>query len=148
MPIDTAKRIVPQLERSGKVVRGYLGVASRTVDRSLADLNLPSTSGALVQTVTPGSPAAKAGIRGGDIVGPARRPGRPARRRHHRRGRRPQDPLERGPRSAVTAKKPGDKVEVQFLRDGKKRTVEVTLAERPDTGRAPRRPPDRLGGLR
>jgi S1-C subfamily serine protease len=68
VPIDTAKRVVPQLQRTGKVERGYLGVETRTVDRSLADLNLPAKSGALVQTVTPGSPAAKAGIHEGDIV--------------------------------------------------------------------------------
>ena len=67
VPIDTAKRIIPQLEKSGKVDRGFLGVSTTTIDSSLKDLNLPVAHGALVQKVTPGSPAAKAGIRGGDI---------------------------------------------------------------------------------
>jgi S1-C subfamily serine protease len=132
VPIDTAKRIVPQLERSGKVVRGYLGVESRTVDRSLADLNLPSSSGALVQTVTPGGPAAKAGVRGGDIVaqldGQAVRIGGDIIVAVDGHKIRSSEDLV----SAVTAKKGGDTVEVQLVRDGKKRTVEVKLAERPN----------------
>jgi S1-C subfamily serine protease len=67
VPIDTAKKIVPQLEKSGKVDRGYLGVTTATIDASLKDLNLPVSEGALVQKVTPGSPADKAGVRGGEI---------------------------------------------------------------------------------
>ena len=132
VPIDAAKRVVPQLQRTGKVERGYLGVETRTVDRSLADLNLPSSSGALVQTVTPGGPAAKAGVRGGDIVaqldGQAVRIGGDIIVAVDGHKIRSSEDLV----SAVTAKKGGDTVEVQFLRDGKKRTVEVKLAERPN----------------
>jgi S1-C subfamily serine protease len=132
VPIDTAKKVVPQLQRSGKVQRGYLGVETRTVDRSLADLNLPAKSGALVQTVTPGGPAAKAGIRGGDIVaqldGQAIRIGGDIITAVDGRKVRSSEDLV----SAVTAKKGGDKVKMDLLRDGKKRTVEVELANRPD----------------
>src|SRR4051794_20950818 len=69
IPIDTAKRLLPQLEKTGKVERGFLGIEDPlTIDSSLRDLNLPVDHGVLVQTVTPRSPAAKAGIKGGDIV--------------------------------------------------------------------------------
>jgi S1-C subfamily serine protease len=131
VPIDTAKKVVPQLQRSGRVERGYLGVETHTVDRSLADLNLPASSGALVQTVTPGSPAAKAGIHGGDIVaqldGQAIRIGGDIIVAVDGHKVRSSEDLV----SAITAKKGGDKVSIDILRDGKKRTVEVQLAERP-----------------
>src|SRR5829696_1865033 len=132
VPIDTAKRVVPELQRSGKVERGYLGVETRTIDRSLSDLNLPVESGALVQTVTPGSPADKARIRGGDIVaqldGQAIRIGGDVITAvDGKRVRSSEDVV-----AAITAKKGGDKAKIDLLRDGKKRTVEVQLAERPE----------------
>jgi S1-C subfamily serine protease len=131
VPIDTAKRVVPQLQRTGKVERGYLGVETRTVDRSLADLNLPAKSGALVQTVTPGSPAAKAGIHEGDIVaqldGQAVRIGGDIIVAVDGRKVRSSEELV----TAVTAKKGGDTVKLEILRDGKKHTVDVQLADRP-----------------
>ncbi|HEV8151341.1 MAG TPA: trypsin-like peptidase domain-containing protein [Solirubrobacteraceae bacterium] len=131
VPIDTAKRVVPQLQRTGKVERGYLGVETRTVDRSLADLNLPAKSGALVQTVTPGSPAAKAGIHEGDIVaqldGQAVRIGGDIIVAVDGHKVRSSEELV----TAVTAKKGGDTVKLDILRDGKKRSVEVQLADRP-----------------
>ncbi|MEA2214507.1 MAG: hypothetical protein QOK19_68 [Solirubrobacteraceae bacterium] len=69
VPINTAKAEIPQLEH-GVTVRGaYLGLVSRTVDGSLAALNLPVESGALVLSVQQGTPAAKAGIRGGQSAG-------------------------------------------------------------------------------
>ena len=82
--------------------------------------------------MTPGGPAAKAGIRGGDIVaqldGQAVRIGGDIIVAVDGHKIRSSEDLV----SAVTAKKGGDTVEVQFLRDGKKRTVEVKLAERPN----------------
>src|SRR5919107_2326338 len=131
VPIDTAKRVIPQLQRSGKVERGYLGVETRTIDGSLADLNLPVKAGALVQTVTPGSPAAKAGIHEGDIVaqldGQAVRIGGDIIVAVDGRKVRSSEELV----AAVTAKKGGDKVKLDVLRDGKKRSVEVQLVDRP-----------------
>ncbi len=67
VPINTAKRVIPQLEKSGKVQEAYLGLDTLTIDGTLSALNLPVTSGALVQTVQSGTPAAKAGVRGGDV---------------------------------------------------------------------------------
>jgi S1-C subfamily serine protease len=65
VPIDTAKSEISQLEKGGSVANAYLGVSSRTVDSSMAALNLPVKEGALVLTVQKGSPASKAGIKGG-----------------------------------------------------------------------------------
>jgi S1-C subfamily serine protease len=67
VPIDTAREVLPQLKKDGRVDRAWLGVSSLTVDGSLDQLNLPVKSGALVQSVQQGSPADTAGLRGGDI---------------------------------------------------------------------------------
>jgi putative serine protease PepD len=69
IPINTAKSEIAQLEKGGTVSRAYLGVVSLTIDGSLSGLNLPVKSGALVQSVQAGTPAAKAGIRGGSVTG-------------------------------------------------------------------------------
>jgi S1-C subfamily serine protease len=67
VPINTAKTELSQLEKGGTVRGAYLGVSTLTVDGSLSALNLPVKSGALVETVEAGTPAAKAGIRGGNL---------------------------------------------------------------------------------
>jgi S1-C subfamily serine protease len=67
VPIDTAKTELSQLEKGGTVRSAYLGVSTLTIDGSLSALNLPVKSGALVETVEAGTPAAKAGIRGGNL---------------------------------------------------------------------------------
>ena len=67
VPIDTAKQVIPQLEHAGTIQRAFLGLTSLTIDGSLAQLNLPVSQGALVQSVQRNSPADKAGIKGGNI---------------------------------------------------------------------------------
>ena len=67
VPINTAKNELTQLEKGGTVRGAYLGVSTLAIDPSLAGLNLPVKSGALVETVEAGTPAAKAGIRGGNL---------------------------------------------------------------------------------
>ena len=130
VPIDTAKRILPELKSEGRVDRAFLGVSSLTVDESLADLNLPADKGALVQTVSPGSPAAKAGIRGGTIEaqldGTAIRLGGDIITAVDGKAITSADDLS----AAIARKRDGDKVDIELLRDGRKRTVEVTLAQR------------------
>jgi S1-C subfamily serine protease len=69
VPIDTAKSEIAQLEKGGTVRGAYIGLTSLTIDGSLSALNLPVKSGALVQSVQKGTPAEKAGIRGGNISG-------------------------------------------------------------------------------
>jgi S1-C subfamily serine protease len=134
VPIDTAKQIIPDLKQSGRVDRGYLGIGSTTVDKTLKDLNLPVQRGALVQSVTPGGPADKAGIRAGNLS---------ATLDNH--------PIQLGGdiiikvagkdihtsndlQAAVANRRSGDKVKLTLVRaGGKVKTVEVTLTERPNT---------------
>jgi S1-C subfamily serine protease len=134
VPIDTAKQIIPDLKQSGRVDRGYLGIGATTVDKTLKDLNLPVQRGALVQTVTPGGPADKAGIRAGNLS---------ATLDNH--------PIQLGGdiiikvagkdihtsndlQAAVANRRSGDKVKVTLVRaGGKVKTVDVTLTERPNT---------------
>jgi S1-C subfamily serine protease len=131
VPIDTAKRIVPQLEKSGKVERGYLGIESVTIDGSLEDLNLPVDRGALVQRVSPGSPAAKAGVKGGEIEaqldGQAFYLGGDIVVAIDGRKVRTNADVSR----LVTARRPGDVVRLTILRGGRERTVRAELSERP-----------------
>ncbi len=67
VPINTAKSEIAELEKGGTVRGAYLGLTSLTINGSLSALNLPVKSGALVQSVQPGTAAAKAGIRGGSV---------------------------------------------------------------------------------
>jgi putative serine protease PepD len=69
IPIDYAMSVADQLIAGKKVEHPFLGVGTVTVDQSLAaQFNLDVTSGALVQSVAAGSPAASAGIKVGDII--------------------------------------------------------------------------------
>lgn len=69
IPSDTAKGIVAELQSKGRVERGWLGVGIQPVTPEIADsLGLAKAEGALVASVAPDSPAAKAGVRPGDIV--------------------------------------------------------------------------------
>ena len=132
VPIDTARRVLPQLKQSGRVERAWLGVSSLTIDGSLRGLGLKTGQGALVQTVQKGSPADKKGIRGGDISaqlsnGTPVQLGGDVITEVDGKPLRTSDDLA----GAVEAKKPGEKVELTVQRDGKERTVTVDLGKRP-----------------
>ncbi len=76
IPSNTVKQVISQLESSGHVVRGYLGVEAQPVAKSIATaLNLPEqkiengeAKGALIASVQPNSPASKAGLQPGDVI--------------------------------------------------------------------------------
>jgi serine protease Do len=69
IPSNSAQKIVAELQEKGSVQRGWLGVAIQPVTPEVADsLGLKKPEGALVATVTEGSPAAEAGLRQGDVV--------------------------------------------------------------------------------
>src|SRR3954447_8427435 len=132
IPIDTAKHLLPQLEKTGKVDRGFLGIEDPlTIDDSLSDLNLPVDHGVLVQTVTPGSLADKAGIQGGDIV--ARVAGNDVRLGGDIITAVDGKKVSTGDDlvNEIARKKQGDKVTIDVVQDRRKQTVQVTLAARP-----------------
>jgi serine protease Do len=69
IPSNMASPIMDSLKKSGKVVRGWLGVAIQDVDQELADaMKLPSATGILLSDVKPGTPAARAGLARGDVI--------------------------------------------------------------------------------
>jgi serine protease Do len=118
-PINTAKTLLPQLKK-GKVTRGYLGMNIADVDESYREaFNLPEARGALVQAVTPGKPADKAGIRHGDVVvevdGKAIRNNREL-------------------IDTISYLPVGSEVKITILRDGKRQVVTARTEERPPDG--------------
>jgi serine protease Do len=69
IPIDEASRVADQLRSGGRVARGRIGVEAGPVSKELAEsLGLAKPQGALVGRVSPGAPAAKAGVEPGDII--------------------------------------------------------------------------------
>ncbi|MGH7906757.1 MAG: PDZ domain-containing protein, partial [Candidatus Binataceae bacterium] len=69
IPIDLAKSVMQQLKEHGRVIRGWLGVEIQQVTPDLANsFGLPKPEGALVADVVPDGPAAKAGIKRGDVI--------------------------------------------------------------------------------
>jgi serine protease Do len=69
IPINMVKTVKEQLVAEGKVVRGYLGVHIQELTAALVEsLNIDTTSGVLVAEVSPGSPAARAGLKREDVI--------------------------------------------------------------------------------
>jgi len=138
VPINTAKAILPQLEKSGKVVRGYLGVYIKNIDdKDKEAFNLSSREGALVQDLEKDGPAAKGGVKAGDVITSV----------NDTPVKETRDLIDR-----VSAMPPGEKVRLGILRDGKTSTATVTLAERPgaeeqttEQGRTEGTPAGKLG---
>ena len=132
VPIDIARKLLPDLKK-GSVETGYLGITTRPVDESLKGLNLPVKRGALVVSVAPGSPAGKAGIRAGEIpaqiAGEAISLGGDIIVAVDGKNIADSESLS----AKIGNKRKGDVVRITILRDGKKRTVEVKLAARPQT---------------
>ncbi|HTA35226.1 MAG TPA: trypsin-like peptidase domain-containing protein [Solirubrobacteraceae bacterium] len=145
VPIDTAKSEISELEKGGTVRGAYIGLTSLTIDGSLSALNLPVTSGALVQSVQKGTPAEKAGIKGGTVSGSTENGqvavgGDIITSIDGKAVASSEDLAE-----DVSAKKPGDKISVGLLRANGKggyehKTVSVTLASRPNSVPNPNTP--------
>ena len=145
VPIDTAKSEISQLEKGGTVRGAYIGLTSLTIDGSLSALNLPVKSGALVQSVQKGTPAEKAGIRGGTVSG-STEGGQVAVGGDivvSIDGKQVNSSEDLA--NDVSAKKPGDKVTVGLLRPNgeghyEHKTVTATLASRPNSVPNPNTP--------
>lgn len=118
VPANLVSQVAEGLVKNGKVVRGFLGVNVQDISPALADsFGLKNRSGALVAEVTPDSPAAKAGLKEGDVITSFN-------------GAKVTDAnrltLE------VTAVAPGTKVTLEILRDGKVESLTATTGERPN----------------
>jgi len=121
VPSNTAKSVVAQLKEKGHVTRGWLGIAIQSISPNIAKslgLDPEKPTGALVASVTPESPAAKAGLKPGDVILGAQ--GHPIKAVHD---------LPR----LVAAAPIGQKFELTVRRSSKEMTVSAMIAAMPET---------------
>ena len=117
IPIDVAMIAVDQLKTKGYVTRGQLGVMVQPVSDAMEKTyKLPDASGAAVAQLTPDSGAEKAGIQLGDII-------------LNYDGHAIRSPSDLPPLVGLT--KPGTRVPVEILRQGKQQTLQVTIGAMP-----------------
>jgi serine protease Do len=117
IPSNMARPIMESLLKSGKVVRGWLGVAIQELTPDLAKaMGTKETQGVLISDVTPGSPAARAGLKRGDVA--LRINGEPMHSMAHLR-------------NVVASHSPGTTLALDVLRNGKQATYQVKLGEQP-----------------
>jgi S1-C subfamily serine protease len=124
VPSNTAKLIIPDLMRNGRVTRGWFGIAGQTqeLSRALARrLQLDVESGVLVAAISHGGPAEKAGLRVGDVVLKLDSAPTPSVDAVHR---------------LLTREKIGRKVALDVLRDGMIVKMSLAVRERPDERRS------------
>jgi putative serine protease PepD len=107
VPSNTVRQVVPKLRGGGRIVRPYLGLTSAP----------SSQPGAVVEQAAPGGPADDAGLRSGDRVVSVD-------------GKAVRDPDDVS--RAIESRSPGDRVRVEVIRDGERRSFEVRLGTRPD----------------
>jgi putative serine protease PepD len=105
VPSNTVRDVLPRLRRGERIIRPYLGITTAS-----------HPSGAAIQEAISGGPARAAGLRAGDVI--VRIDGRSVDE--------PDDVSD-----AVAARRPGDEVEVEVIRDGEPRTITVELGRRP-----------------
>jgi len=118
VPINMARKVMDRLVEEGEVVRGWLGVGIQPLTPELAEsMGIKDEQGVLVSQVFDDTPAAEAGIQAGDVV-----------LKFNGKAVGQASELQ----SAVAWTKPGTKVKVLLVRDGKRRTVTVTIAKRPE----------------
>ena len=118
IPVSTAKSVMEQIIETGTVTRGFIGVEAQQITPELAEaFRLPSTQGALIAGVVNGGPAERAGVRPRDVL--------------IRIGDQPvDDPTTM--LNIVAELKPGSRVPLRLLRDGREIEVEVEVARRPN----------------
>lgn len=120
IPANMVKLVVASAERGGKqIARPWIGVASQAVTADIAEsLGLDRPQGVLLQEIAPASPAARAGLRQGDVVTKID-------------GFAVDDPQSM--RYRMATKGVGNNAEVTYLRNGQSAVVQVALQPAPDT---------------
>jgi serine protease Do len=115
IPSQIVHSTADALIKNGSVHHGYLGISMNDVTpENSSFFNLPDANGAIVSDVTPDSPAAKAGLKGGDVL----------------RELNGQKIVNGGQLQVIVSQiAPGNSVNVGILRDGKPETLKVTLGE-------------------
>ncbi len=122
IPINMARDVYEQLKANGKVVRGYLGVEIDDLESGMGEFfDVPDGAGAIVLNVLADSAAAKAGVKTDDVI--VELEGQPVTGAN-------------GLMNRVAMRKPGSKVDLVVLREGKRRTVTITLGTRPQQDQA------------
>jgi len=117
VPINIARHVMESFVSGGKVTRGYLGIVPQDIDANLArQFNLPGQNGALVGDVMADTPAAKAGLKSGDVITAIN--GRPIADAHDLQ-------------LTVSQLAPGTAATLKIIRNGFNKTVVVTLGELP-----------------
>jgi serine protease Do len=118
IPIDVAIDVAKQLQATGRVSRGRIGVVIQEVTKELAEsFGLPKPTGALVNSVEKGGPAEKAGIQASDVI-----------LKFDNKEIGSSNELPR----VVAATRPGAKVGVQVWRKGERKDLQVTVGETPE----------------
>jgi serine protease Do len=122
IPSETVKSVVAQLKDRGSVTRGWIGVQIQPVTRDIADsLGMKNDEGALVAEPQPNSPAAKAGIKSGDVITKVNgEPVKDARTLARR----------------ISSLAPNTSVKLSVFRNGKEDVVTLTLGELPQERQA------------
>jgi serine protease Do len=122
IPSDTVKTVIAQLEQSGKVTRGWIGVQIQQVTPDIAEsLGLKNAEGALVAEPQADSPAAKAAIQSGDVITAV--DGQPVKNARE---------LAR----KISSMAPGTSVKLGIWRKGEEKQLTLTLGELPNTRQA------------
>ncbi len=118
IPSDMIRNVTAQLEASGHVTRGYIGVEAQELKGATAKaMNLPDDSGALLAGVMPDGPAAQAGLQPGDVIQTVN-------------GQKVADP--RALALDVANLKPGDAAHLSVLHDGQSKDVALKVAQLPN----------------
>ena len=115
VPANTVETVVSALQHGGVVPHGYLGVSVQSVTPAMAEsLGLKSASGAIMDDAMPGTPAAQAGLKSGDVITKLD-------------GNAIEDAADLTHR--IASFKPGEKINLAVVRDGAEMTLDATLAE-------------------
>ena len=137
IPVNTVRDVAAQIIRTGTVEHAFLGIKGQAIDRNVANLfNLPASHGVLVDSVTPGSGASKAGLRGGSgqavVSGESYQLGGDLIVKA--------DGVTIGSlarlRDVIAQKKPGDTLQLEVYRGKNKITVDVELGRQPSSPRS------------